>query len=676
MSKFTSIPSRSLLHQFFSFIIFVFLYKVISDFYLVIPTGGEILGKFSPKWTAVFMIWLLFVISIGTIMILTTFRGSWPAWIAGLLTKVRNKRFSILLLVILSLTLPPFVLLWARFGDYFSSPAIRVFFLVFSGLLTATLISCRGDHLPDIYELAFGFLAAASVFYACSQLVGITNFPFSLFWSEGNRLYDYSLIFGSSRYIYPAKIPLRDDIGRQLLWGLPYLIPQTEIWLHRFWNAFLTIIPSLWFGWILSGWSGLPTIKRAALALWIFLFIAQGPIYTPLVVSAILTIVGVSRGKWLQSVFAAAFAGYYASLSRFTWLAAVPIWAGFILLQSPLFDNITLFNDGKLDVSGLKHTLKRIAPVILVISASLIGGIIANPTLVQPSTLAEGTSFSQPLLWYRLLPNSTYALGILGGLLLACGPLAALLIWLAASKKWALHWMQTIFYLASCLVLLAGGLVASVKIGGGNNLHNLDMFIVSLAILAILALLAKPFKYPWPVFAKVLLAATIMIPCWSVYQTGSRLILPSADKQIGALALLQEKVDKASQQGDILFMDQRQLLTFGLIRNVKLVREYEKKFVMDQAMAGDQEYFENFYRDLREKRFSLIITDPLFTKIKESDYDFSEENNAWVTWVARPLLCYYSPVRNIRDNVFEDFNIQLLVPRQNPKNCDLNVLVP
>ena len=107
----------------------------------------------------------------------------------------------------------------------------------------------------------------------------------------------------------------------------------------------------------------------------------------------------------------------------------------------------------------------------------------------------------------------------------------------------------------------------------------------------------------------------------------------------------------------------------GYIQDVTLVPDYEKKFVMDQAMAGSQEYFDQFYTDMENRRFAMIVSDPLFTKIKDSDYIFSEENNAWVQWVAEPLLCYYAPVRKIPNRVLEEFNIQLLVPRDNPQGC-------
>lgn len=111
-------------------------------------------------------------------------------------------------------------------------------------------------------------------------------------------------------------------------------------------------------------------------------------------------------------------------------------------------------------------------------------------------------------------------------------------------------------------------------------------------------------------------------------------------------------------------MDQRQLLTFGYVKNVPLVSDYEKKYMMDQAMAGDSDYFKQFYKDLSNKRFSLIISEPLFTNIKSTPANFGEENNAWVSWVAQPLLCYYKPLVTL-----SAVNVQLLVPRYAPTNC-------
>jgi len=137
-------------------------------------------------------------------------------------------------------------------------------------------------------------------------------------------------------------------------------------------------------------------------------------------------------------------------------------------------------------------------------------------------------------------------------------------------------------------------------------------------------------------------------------------LLPPRDEVDDALELIRVEVAAAQARGEILFMDQRQLLTFGYLENVPLVAEYEKKYLMDQAMGDTAaSTFPLFYRDLAAHRFALIISDPLRVPIKDSDYSFGEENNAWVKWVAAPVLCYYEPLETL-----DEFKIQLLIPRQ------------
>ncbi len=116
--------------------------------------------------------------------------------------------------------------------------------------------------------------------------------------------------------------------------GHLFAIPGLPIWAHRLWNALLFTVPLLWVGWILAGWafseSALPTrsISRVHFALWIFLFLIQGPIYPSLVVSALLVLAS-ARWKHLWLKAAVVFlAGYYAALSRWTWLPAPGVWAG------------------------------------------------------------------------------------------------------------------------------------------------------------------------------------------------------------------------------------------------------------------------------------------------------------------------------------------------------------
>ncbi len=101
--------------------------------------------------------------------------------------------------------------------------------------------------------------------------------------------------------------------------------------------------------------------------------------------------------------------------------------------------------------------------------------------------------------------------------------------------------------------------------------------------------------------------------------------------------------------------------------------EYEKKVLMNNALGSRQAYFQRFYEDLANQRFSLIISEPLKTPVQDSTDTFGEENNAWVKWVSKPLLCYYDIKTTLRE-----VNVQLLVPKPNPVDCsaELPVVLP
>src|SRR5690606_32671219 len=132
----------------------------------------------------------------------------------------------------------------------------------------------------------------------------------------------------------------------------------------------------------------------------------------------------------------------------------------------------------------------------------------------------------------------------------------------------------------------------SAKIGGGADLHNLDMFLVGLDLLAGLAWegglagqlrawLSRSMALRW------LLAGMVFIPALLPLTSGRPLVLPDAERTAFVLERIQGQVACARQYGEVLLMDQRQLLTFGHLADLPLVVEYEKKFVMDKALEGD-----------------------------------------------------------------------------------------
>ena len=292
--------------------------------------------------------------------------------------------------------------------------------------------------------------------------------------------------------------------------------------------------------------------------------------------------------------------------------------------------------------------------------------------LLLPLMLGSKTAFSlvnpvpfaarQALLWERLLPNATFSEGILLALLWAALPALGMMMFVSIKKYWPLHWLQRTALAISMLGFLTVGLIASVKMGGGSNLHNLDMFLLTIVLAAPHALASASRIGEKDKKARVMLGVCLFVgmvfPVSFAMQKQNRPILPSDDLTHEALTAVKSWVSQAAERGEVLFIDHRQLLTFGFIRDVQLVDKYEKKMLMEMAMSGRADYFKQFYADLNARRFQLIVNEPTVLIAKDASSAFSEENNAFVEWVALPLLCNYYPVYTSKET-----NLELLLPR-------------
>lgn len=505
--------------------------------------------------------------------------------------------------------------------------------------------------------LALAAVGVAAWFRVMTYLQAVNTYPFSLSWSEGNRFYDYSLVFGQYLYDVDAPIvPFYDQPGRYALWGVLFAIPRLPIWAHRLWNAVLWNAPLFLLGFSLAGWAESRIERRWLIALWIFLFLMQGPIYPTLVLSALLVVLAARWQRSSLKIVAVFVAALYAGLSRWTWLFAPAAWAGMVpLLESPA-DPAPDERAGPLPLGR-----RALIEASLLVGAGLLGGVLAKPDLFLAPQEATGFTFRQPLLWYRLLPNATFRPGILLGLTIAAAVPALLLVWLGLSGRWRLNWLQIAIAGVPTLGFLAVGLVASTKIGGGSNLHNLDMFLITVAVLAALALRARKRSgeralLDWPPLARGLLALAVAVPALAALQSGRPVRLPPRETVAQSLSTLQRELDQAT--GEVLFMDQRQLLSFGYIQGVAFTPDYEKKYLMDQAMAGNAPFFEGFYEDLSARRFALIVSHPIKVQYQGRAHNFGEENDAWSRWVAEGILCYYRPKETL-----SEIGVQLLVPR-------------
>ncbi len=593
--------------------------------------------------------------------------------LAFLISIVLAAGVAFILPILLFFTLPGIGL-----GGQFTRLVLLLAAAAVIGFLT-TRSATRPISLPAFLG---GLIAAGAAHLIVHRFSGVSMYPFSLSWSEGNRLFDYSLVVDPGRYTILDPQSLRyGGYGRNLLWGLPFLLPDTSIALHRAWDGVLWTLPYLALGWGLAAYAGARRWLRLAFAGWLFLFLFQGPIYSPLLLSALAVVWAAAywgdlrrsptaadtpdapTNPWRMLLAAAvvAAAGYYAALSRWTWLPAAVIWPALLLSETLPTDWLSA-----LRMRRWRGLISGFGPVLLISLAGLAGGWLANPKLLQVERLKTSTTLAQPLLWYRLLPNATFPWGVLPALALAVGPLLVLMGGWLYTRRWRVSGLTALAAGAGLTVLLGGGLVASVKIGGGSNLHNLDMFLTTMAILAAMAwrgangggLLRSGGVGVGARWLPAVLTLAVLLPAWAAMSSGQPLVFPDGEVWRKALGVVNRQVQEAKTSGEVLFIDQRQLLTFGYLTDVPLVAAYEKRYLMDHAMAGDEAYFAPFYDDLKAHRFALIVSDLQFVSKKNSSYAFGEENNAWSHWVSQPLLCYYAPMRTL-----QEVDVQLLVPR-------------
>lgn len=564
-----------------------------------------------------------------------------------------------------------FIFALSDWGIVFSAPTLRVLYLLETVLLLYVCINNLGNFQNKLTPIVLALLLIGSAFAISSRLRRIIDYPFSLAWSEGNRFWDYSILFGRDRYDLPANKDIFTliDFGRQSLWGMVFLIKDASIQLMRFWNDFLYVIPSLILGLLLFKKRGTPLAFTLFAGLWTFLFLNQGPIYTPIILALYLVIIA-SKLPILPAFLLVTISGYYAQLTRYTWSIAPALWAGLFAM---------------LKINRSLQISDRLKRASLLIAGGLFGGVIL-PMLIpvqhgiyqQPAevtvTLVDRvltTLGNQDLIWSRLLPNSTNAAGILLSIILASVPFLFIIIRNAKVYLQQTHILQKIYLGASLVATFCIGLVVSVKIGGGSNLHNFDLYLLTVLVLAgiLHSFSLQTFTQritktkSWHMFVFIF---SILLCFRKDVLYVKPYTLPSKVRQREILTKLQNEIDERKNQGDILFIDQRQLLTFGYL-HAPLVDTYEKKMLMNEALSSDYEYYDHFYKDLANSRFSLIINEPVNINFQESEASYGAENDAYVKWVSEPLLCYYEPLITYRE-----VGVELLIPRTSPIPENLN----
>lgn len=658
----------------------VLFYGAVIEFYNVAWGTGSWYGEFSLRWGVAFV---SFVIASITAL------GAWGIYVWHGITNQgiihSDNRLSVgrVLLGAFVVAVPIGLLQYSAWGIVFDGPYLRILLWAVCVAILTTLVA-RNQTRAWSYEcILAGLLVTGSAFVTAAALTDVSAYPFSLGWSEGNRLWDYSLLFGRRLYTVQAgQEPIAYlDFGRQLIGGLPFLLPRVSILGERLWLAAVATIP-----YVCLGLMAFMPKEHSRSATWIFagllgfIFLSQGPIHAPLLICAILVAIAWRLPIWWAAPLVA-IAGWFAETSRFTWMFAPAMWA--IILEV-----------GGADLVGGRLPSRTWRRVIALGASGLLGSGLAYAGVCAVSASSvdssAATSTSQALLWYRLLPNATFGEGILLGLAKVTVPLAAVLLF-ASIRYWRPHVLQVLTLSVLLTAFLVVGLIISTKIGGGGDLHNLDMFLIGLLFTASVTwkavgerFVSELRAFPFWIHAAILLM--VAIPAFGPllalrpisFADDETWVSVLADitrpRDLGSLPAdhivqasldqLRRTVNEAKRRSPVLFMDQRQLLTFGYVQDTELIPAYEKKRMMDESLSANSAYFEPFYRDLASHRFSLIVSSLLRTPIKDSEYGFGEENNAWVRWVAKPILCYYE-----EKDTLDAVKVELLVPRLEAVDC-------
>lgn len=550
------------------------------------------------------------------------------------------------------------LVLW-YFDNQFAAYLLRLWLLWLGAGIGAWFLLAWRKEIGFVWALmAVGVLFGFGL-KAVSYLPEVTSHPFSLGWSEASRYYYASLPYAERLYGFP--VPLSPwHPSRYLLLGLPFLIPGVSLFVLRAWQVILWLILSFLSGWALASRFQIRQRGLAVvMACWAGLFLLQGPVYYHLLISVILVLWGFDRQRTWKTLAFVILASAWAGISRVNWYP-VPAFlaAALYLLEKPVRE------EGR----GVGSWLRYGWPVAAWGVAGMLAAAAAQAVYIAAAghtdTSLFGSTFTSALLWYRLFPSATYPKGVLPAILEVTGPLLILVggNWVKNRRDW--HPLRLLGLGGMALVLLVGGLVVSTKIGGGSNIHNLDAFIAFVLVVGTyvgFGHVASEIRQPAGVWRPlVLLLFVISMPVlWNMH-LGQPFRQRNTAQAAYDLEVLNGIVQEYAQQGEVLFITQRQLETFQQVPGIRVVPDYELLTLSEMAISNNQTYLQRFYRDLENHRFSLIVADPQPEIIQDPARDaFAEENNAWVQNISPYILKNYEKLHH-----FSTQGIQIYVPRQ------------
>jgi hypothetical protein len=555
--------------------------------------------------------------------------------------------FNWVLFVLLVILLPALII--SPLGSKFSHTAFRAYAFWWLAVLAAAVLqaACRMECYANALLTALLILGLAyQVAYNASQ---ISDTPLTIAWSEGSRYYYASTFF--SQTIYGAQQPLPVLDPARYLMQTPPLILQLPIAWHRLWEG------ALWLGF--SALAALALARRfrwqkrgAALLFcgWLILLFLQGPIYYHLLGTAILVLWWFNPRRFWRSLLVVIAASILAGLTRINWFPMPGVLAAVLYLL-------------EVDCKGKKFVSYVMPPVVWGIAGLGTAFLVKTIYISLSGNPAEffNSALYSDLLWDRLLPNSTYPPGMILGSLTAYLALAVMILFKVFHSRQAWHWMRLSLLGLILLAFYGAGMVVSIKIGAGSNLHNLDTFIFLFAVVASYIFMDRftPDEQRQPAtIPQWLLLLIAIVPVTFAAGFLQPFYRYDRDAVRSSLTEVQQLVNEYAPQGQVLFLAERQLLTFDELQVKSFEALYEKFFLMEMVMANNQPYLSQFYEGLQNHRYPLIVSPTILFNYQDRSHNFSEENNMYIDRVTQPLTQYY---RTLQD--FPALGVTLLIPK-------------
>lgn len=558
---------------------------------------------------------------------------------------------------------------------------LRLFFFILLALLGMNVLKILRPAFSWPAAFLVAVLLQSAVYRVATYLPDISAYPFAMGWSETSRFYWPSLFVAQKIYGQSFPWPILHP-SLHLTLVPPYLF-DAPLWFHRFWQVavrFLLvglIAPALLSRLKTKSSQGVENrLLRWLVAAWIFVYLFTLPLYLHLAVPVFIMLWGFSTTDERRTWIALVAASIWAGLSRLNWYPLPGLLAAVLfLLENPS-------PSGEEDVGVREKSAYFLKPLLWFLAGTAIALATQRLYIALSGIPNAGdfyTSLSSSLLWYRLWPNPSYALGLLPAVAIFSMPLW-LLIGFSLGKRRS-GWRSPAFFAGSplravliglaLLVLCVGGILVSLKIGGGADLHNMDAYAVILLIVCAYLSFgryapetgqnAAPLTFHWS-----LVALLVLIPAWFIMQSKPSFWEYDPLKSQATLTAIQQQVDSVNARGggEILFITQRHLIAMHMLQGVRLIPQYEREELMEMAMADNEAYLKMFWADLQKHRFAAIIVDPLRINFVGAGDAMGAENDAWTHSVAKRILCTYR-----EDAVFPDDHVAIYVPQDGIPQC-------